>query len=120
MVFRMCATNGVLFIPSSPNSYRFNITINSTYGQNIYPPKLTATNLQIQYCCLYFNEDKILQLSLNSTYRWCNGKRACFDCGRSWVRARPGQTRDYKICICCFSAKHIALRSKNNDWLSWN
>ena len=21
-----------------------------------------------------------------------------------------GQTKDYKICICCFSAKHAALR----------
>jgi hypothetical protein len=21
--------------------------------------------------------------------------------------------------ICCFSAKHAALRSKNKDWLAW-
>ena len=25
---------------------------------------------------------------------------------------RSGQTKDYKIGICCFSAKHAALRSK--------
>jgi hypothetical protein len=28
---------------------------------------------------------------------------------------RSGQTRDYKIGICCFSAKHADLRSKNKD-----
>ena len=31
-----------------------------------------------------------------------------------------GQTKDYKIGICCFSAKHAALRSKNKDWLGRN
>jgi hypothetical protein len=29
---------------------------------------------------------------------------------------RSGQTKDYKIGICCFSAKHTALRSKSKDW----
>ena len=33
---------------------------------------------------------------------------------------RSGQTKDYKICICCFSAKHAALRRKSQDWLAWN
>jgi hypothetical protein len=31
-----------------------------------------------------------------------------------------GQTKDYKIGICCFSTKHAALRSKNKDWLAQN
>jgi hypothetical protein len=31
-----------------------------------------------------------------------------------------GQTKDYKIGICCFSAKHAALRRKSKDWLAWN
>ena len=31
-----------------------------------------------------------------------------------------GQTKDYKISICCFSAKHSALRRKSKDWLAWN
>ena len=30
---------------------------------------------------------------------------------------RTGQTKDYKIGICCFSAKHTALRSKRLDWM---
>jgi hypothetical protein len=31
-----------------------------------------------------------------------------------------GQTKDYKIGMCCFSAKHTALRRKSKDWLAWN
>ena len=31
-----------------------------------------------------------------------------------------GQTKDYKIGICCFSAKHAAFRRKSKDWLARN
>jgi hypothetical protein len=31
-----------------------------------------------------------------------------------------GQTKDYKICICCFAAKHAVLRRKVKDWLAQN
>ena len=31
-----------------------------------------------------------------------------------------GQTKDYKIGICCFSAKHTALRSKSKYWSARN
>jgi hypothetical protein len=34
--------------------------------------------------------------------------------------SRSGQTKDYKIVICCFSAKHAALRRKSQDWLARN
>ena len=30
------------------------------------------------------------------------------------------QTKDYKIGICCFSAKHATLKRKNKDWLARN
>ena len=33
---------------------------------------------------------------------------------------RSGQTKDYTIGICCFSAKHTALRRKSKDWLAHN
>ena len=33
---------------------------------------------------------------------------------------RSGQTKDYKIGICCFSAKHAALSRKSKDWLARN
>jgi len=34
--------------------------------------------------------------------------------------ARSGQTQDYKIGICCFSAKHAAFWRKSKDWLAQN
>ena len=33
---------------------------------------------------------------------------------------RSGQTKDFKIDICCFSGKHATLRRKGKDWLAWN
>ena len=33
---------------------------------------------------------------------------------------RSGQSKDYKIGMCCFSAKHTALKGKSNDWLAQN
>ena len=33
---------------------------------------------------------------------------------------RSGQTKDYKMGICCISAKHIVLRRKSKDWLTRN
>jgi len=33
---------------------------------------------------------------------------------------RSGQTKDYDIGICCFSARHAALRRKSKDWLTCN
>ena len=33
---------------------------------------------------------------------------------------RSGQAKDNKIGICCFSAKHAALRRKSKNWLVRN
>jgi hypothetical protein len=33
---------------------------------------------------------------------------------------RSGQTKDYKIGICCSSTKHATLRRKSKDWLARN
>jgi len=33
---------------------------------------------------------------------------------------RSGQTKDYKIGMCCFSAKHASLRRKRKGWLVQN
>ena len=37
-------------------------------------------------------------------------------------KPRPCQTKDYEIGICCFSAKHAALRREreSKDWLARN
>jgi hypothetical protein len=53
------------------------------------------------------NQTQSVQHTLN---QWRNGYRARLECGRSYVQAK-----DYKIGMCCFSAKHAALRRKNND-----
>jgi hypothetical protein len=39
------------------------------------------------------------------------------DCG---YELRSCQTKEYKIGICCFSAKNAALRRKNKDGLARN
>ena len=36
----------------------------------------------------------------------------------SGFEPRSGQTIDYKTGMCCFSAKHAALRKKGKDWLA--
>ena len=33
---------------------------------------------------------------------------------------RSGQTKDFKIGICCFFTKHTAVRRKSKDWLALN
>jgi hypothetical protein len=33
---------------------------------------------------------------------------------------RSDQTKDYTICICCFSSKHTSLRRKSRYWLDRN
>jgi len=48
----------------------------------------------------------LLQLELNRRF---NGVRAHRKWGRSWVEPRSGQTKEYEIGICCFSARHAAL-----------
>ena len=38
----------------------------------------------------------------------------------SGFEAQSYQTKDYKIGICCFNAKHAALQRKSKDWLARN
>ena len=35
-------------------------------------------------------------------------------------KSRSGQSKDYRIGICCFSAKHTVLRTKSKDQFAWN
>ena len=43
------------------------------------------------------------------------------ECGRDHgFKVRSGQTKHYELGICCFSAKHTALRRKRKDWLGRN
>ena len=38
----------------------------------------------------------------------------------SEIEPWSGQTKDYNIGICCFSAKHTVLRNKSKYWLVRN
>ena len=38
----------------------------------------------------------------------------------SGFEPQSGQTKDYEVGICCFSAKHATLSRKSNDWLAQN
>ena len=73
-----------------------------------------------------FNIDFHLTVMHNATkiyfeyHRWCNGQCAPSSVVDRGFEPRSGQTKDYKICICCFSAKHAALRSESKDWLARN
>jgi hypothetical protein len=42
---------------------------------------------------------------------------SAIDCG---YELRSCQTKEYKIGICCFSAKNAALRRKSKDWFTRN
>ena len=42
---------------------------------------------------------------------------SAIDCG---YEPRSCQSKEYKIGICCFSAKNAALRRKSKDWLARN
>jgi len=44
---------------------------------------------------------------------WCNGYRARLIVGSRQDHA--GQTKDYSFGICCFTARHAALRSKSKE-----
>ena len=39
------------------------------------------------------------------------------DCG---FKPQSSQTKDYEICICCFSSRNTVLKSKSKDWLDRN
>ena len=39
--------------------------------------------------------------------RWCNGEHAHLKCVNRELKPWSSQTKNYKISICCFSAKYI-------------
>ena len=79
----------------------------------------TRTFIYLQYRVLLENQFSNLN-ELQIPHRWRNGYHARLKCSRWWVRAPVGHTKDFKIDMCCFSAKHTALRRKSTDWLARN
>jgi hypothetical protein len=66
-------------------------------------------------------------MNWHERHQWCNGLHVLVvDRGFTSSVVDRGfkqwtvQTKKYKIGICCFSAKHAALRRKSKDWLPRN
>jgi hypothetical protein len=83
----------------------------------------TRTFIYLQYRVLLENKfSKLNELFCNYKYRI--GGVMVSMLGLSAVdrefEPRSGHTKDFKIDMCCFSAKHTTLRRKNTDWLARN
>ena len=59
---------------------------------------------------------------MNHSYRIGGVMVSVLVSGAIYRRFEPrfGQTKDFEIGICCFSAMCAALRRKNKDWLDWD
>ena len=77
-------------------------------------------SLEIQ---LFMHTQKIVDLSIVSLINPISGVNVgtltsgAVDCE---FEPRSSQTNNYKIGICCFFAKHAALRRKSKYWLARN
>ena len=83
----------------------------------------TRTFIYLQYRVLLENKfSKLNELFCNYKYRI--GGVMVSMLGLSAVgrefEPRSGHTKDFKIDMCFFSAKHTALRRKSTDWLARN
>ena len=88
------------------------ILIQSNYHESLK----TTSKITIYISCF---PDKHSPSTIGSRL-WCNGECARLECGDRVFEPRSGQTKDNKIGICCFFAKHTALRRKIKDWLARN
>ena len=59
----------------------------------------------------------LLSLSSNDSVMISVLISSAVDCG---FEPQSGKTKDYKSGICCFSAKHAAVKRKNKDWFAQN
>ena len=82
-----------------------------------------ATCLPSPVGCSFSGDINIIIISLKYIYNRISGIMVSMLSSSMvdrWFESRSGQTKDYKIGICCFSAKHAALRRKSKDWLARN
>jgi hypothetical protein len=107
--------------------------IGITYAYNLTVPHDRITNFVfiLNFCKLWktiflLRFSKYVIPVFIITYIFCNciGGAMVSVLASSMVNhrfnSRLGQTKEYKIGMCCFSVKHAALRRKNKDWLVWN
>jgi hypothetical protein len=73
-------------------------------------------NLYIYIYTLYIYYDQLVRKDMDVNEH----KRVRLECIYRGFKLQLGQTKDYNISICCFTAKLAALRRKSKDWLAWN
>ena len=84
---------------------RFVNEANSSQGTYITLNKASVTDASCQFL------DRIGGVMVSKLASSAVGRRS---------QSLSGQTKYYKIGICCFSSKHAALSRKSKDWLARN
>ena len=77
-----------------------------TYGIKKQDQSIVGSEYIVLYVSNCISGIKVGVLASNAVDRGCE--------------PQSGQTKVYKIGICCFSAKHRAFRRKSKDWLAPN
>jgi len=60
-----------------------------------------------------FDGTSVMSVTQRQPHWWCNGSRARLSVVNCGFEPRSGQTKDYEIGFCCFSAKYRGLRRKS-------
>ena len=103
------------FYPSSQFSLQFNIIIQTNRIGSVMISVLASSVVDCEFEPQQFNI--IIQTNRIGSVMISVLASSVVDCE---FEPQTGQTEDYKISICCYSAKHTALRSKSKDWLAQN
>ena len=84
------------------------------HKKGLYNINLNRSSISVSDCCLTPRKQSFNHFMLRTSYISMIAVAKGFE-------ARSGQTKDYKIGICCFSTKHAVLRNiKSKDWLARN
>ena len=81
--------------------------------------KMHSTTIILKYS-LYKIATMVPSTQNSYPHLWCMVSLLASSVVDRGFEPRSGQTKDYKIGICCFSTKHVALRRKSKDWLVRN
>ena len=76
----------------------------------------------VSYSCLYHVETELRQSTMKHKHRISAIMASLLTLSvvDHGFKPRSGQAKDYKIGVCCFSAKHAALKRKSKYWLAQN
>ena len=125
---RFCEFTDVLFITYTDHCKQKKLLFFSGYGTYLQKkPRVMPVLVQLQRKCLCLSGPLWHLMGKRKNVKGMLGIFV-YLLMRNWNttammvyrESHSGQTKDYKIGICCFCAKHAALRIKRKDWLTWN